>query len=406
MKRTLAISLALFLAAGVIAAAGQQRRRAGARVKPAAAASQCDRLAAHLNDPEARAAGVGDDALDADAVVEVCGAEAAADPAASRLSFQLARGYLKAGRAEEAVESLVAAAKGGHGGALAYLGDIYLDGAAGLEADPALAHTLYRQAAAAGFAPAKAMLAQFEDYTERAAAVEEAEASGGAESASAPPADDDVKYLNPEIVDNVIKGDLDAVPFGELYTKMYLVHMAENISGECEGQFTGAQIDSLKRDAAFKSIDMTPESGLAILMGALMGVAQMTQDPGAFLGQQVEAAQNEERLPTDAMKDAFALMRRHPCGSRELTRFGQNLVSYVRNEGAPRLSTNEMYAACNREARPSGRYDAQNFCMCFVSAMSQSAVSRADRKGLASDFWPAAQRMMSRNPRPYAMCNQ
>lgn len=403
MKRTFAVSLVLFLVASVPAEG--QRRRTRTRVKPAGAASQCDKLAAHLNDPEARAAGVADDALDADAVVEVCGAEAAADPASARLSFQLARGHLKAGRAEDAVESLVAAAKGGHGGALAYLGDIYLDGAAGLEADPALAHTLYRQAAAAGFAPARAMLAQFEDYTERAAAVEEAEASGGAESAAAPPADD-VKYLNPEIVDNVIKGDLDAVPFGELYTKMYLVNMAENISGECEGQFTGAQIDSLKRDAAFKSIDMTPESGLAILMGALMGVAQMTQDPGAFLGQQVEAAQDEERLPIDAMKDAFALMRRHPCGTRELSQFNRNLVSYVRNEGAPRMSTNEMYAACNQEARPSGRYDAQNFCMCFVSAMSQAAVSRADRKGLASDFWPAAQRMMSRNPRPYAMCNQ
>jgi TPR repeat protein len=402
MKRTLAVSLALFLATTVMAA-GQQRRRTRARVKPAGAASRCDRLAAHLNDPEARAAGVGDDALDADAVVGVCGAEAAADPAAARLSFQLARGYLKAGRAEEAVESLVAAAKGGHGGALAYLGDIYLDGAAGLEADPALAHALYRQASAAGFAPARAMLAQFEDYTERAAAVDDAEASGASESAAAPP--DDVKFLNPEIVDNVIRGELDAVPYGELYTKMYLVHMAENISGECGEQFSGAQIDALKRDAALKSVDMTPESGLAMLMGALMGAAHMTQNPEAFLGQQIKAAQEQDRLPTDAMKDAFALMRRHPCGSRELGQFSRNVVSYVRNEGAPRMSTNQMFASCQQEARPTGRYDAKNFCMCFVSAMSQAAVSRADRKGLASDFWPTAQRMMSKNPQPYAMCN-
>lgn len=403
MKRTLVVSLVLLLTTSVLASGQQRRRSTRARAKPAA--SQCDRLAAHLNDPGARAAGVSDDALDADAVIEVCGAEAAADPAAARLSFQLARGYLKAGRAEEAVDSLVAGAKGGHGGALAYLGDLYLDGAAGLEADPALAHTLYRHAAAAGFAPAKAMLAQFEDFTERAAAADEAEASGGDEAASAaPPAD--VKYLNPEIVDNLVKGDLDAVPFGELYTKMYLVHMAENISGVCEGQFTGAQIDALKREVALKSVEMTPEAGLSLLMGALMGVAQMTQNPEAFLGQQMQAAQDQDRLPDDAMKDAFALVRRHSCESRELSQFSRSLVSYVRNEGAPRMSTDQLYASCQREARPSGRYDAQNFCMCFVSAMSQAAVSRADRKGLSSDFWATAQKMMARNPQPYAMCDR
>lgn len=159
MKRTLAVSLGLLLAASALAS-GQQRRRPRARVAPAAAASPCDRLAAHPNDPLAASAGVGDERLDAAAVIEACGAESAADPSAPRLAFQLARGYLKAGRVEEAVEQLVEAAKGGHGGALAYLGDLYLDGAAGLEADPALAHSLYQRSAEAGFAPATTMLAQ------------------------------------------------------------------------------------------------------------------------------------------------------------------------------------------------------------------------------------------------------
>jgi TPR repeat protein len=405
MKRTLAVSLVLLLVTSVPAAG--QRRRTRARATPAGPASRCDRLAAHLNDPGARAAGVGDDSLDAPAVIDACEAEAAADPASPRLAFQLARGYLKAGRLEDAVEQLVVAARGGHGGALAYLGDIYLDGAAGLEADPALAHALYRRAAAAGFAPARAMLAQFEDFTERAAAVDEVEAEGET-AATAATADDSVKtkYLNPEIVDNVLKGDLDAVPFGELYTKIYLVNMAENISGVCEDHFTSREVSALKQEAAMKSVDMTPEAGLSILMGTLMGMAQMTQNPGAFLNQQMSAANDQEHLPEEAMKDAFALIARHPCGSRELSQFSKNLVSYVRNEGAPRMSTDEMYGTCQREARPTGRYDARNFCMCFVSSMTQTGVSRADRKGLSSNFWATAQRMMANKPDHYAMCNR
>ncbi|HEX6185144.1 MAG TPA: tetratricopeptide repeat protein [Pyrinomonadaceae bacterium] len=410
MKRTLAVSLVLLLAASVMAS-GQQRRRTRARVAPSGPASQCDRLAAHLNDPQARARGVGDEALDASAVIDACEAEAAAEPDEPRLSFQLARGYLKAGRVEDAIEQLVAAGKGGHGGALAYLGDLYLDGAAGLEPDPALAHTLYQRAAEAGFAPAKTMLAQFEDFTERAAAADEAEAGDEKEAAlAAAPAPKNVnaKYINPAIVDNILKGDLDAVPYGELYTKAYLVNMADNIAGVCEGagHFTRREVDSLKQEAALKSIDMTPEAGLSILMGTLMGFAQMKENPGAFLGQQMQAANDQEHLPEEAMKDAFTLIDRHTCGTRELSQFSRNLVAYVRNEGAPRMSTNELYGVCNREARPTGRYDARNFCMCFVSAMSQTGVARADRKGLSSDFWPSAQRIMAKQPDHYAMCNR
>lgn len=209
-------------------------------------------------------------------------------------------------------------------------------------------------------------------------------------------------------MDNVLKGDLDAVPYGELYTKAYLVNMADNIAGVCEGagHFTRREVDELKQEAALKSIDMTPEAGLSILMGTLMSMAQLTQNPGALLGRQMQAANDQEHLPDEAMKDAFTLIERHTCGSRELGQFSRNLAAYVRNEGAPRMSTNALYAACNREARPSGRYDAKNFCMCFVSAMSQTGVSRADRKGLASDFWPAAQRIMSKQSDHFAMCNQ
>lgn len=109
MKRTLLVSLVLLLAGSVVATG--QRRRPRARGAPAVPASQCDRLAAHLNDPDAKAKGVGEDKLDTQAVINACEAEVAGGPASPRLAFQLARGYLKAGRVEDAIEQLVAAAR-------------------------------------------------------------------------------------------------------------------------------------------------------------------------------------------------------------------------------------------------------------------------------------------------------
>lgn len=403
MKRMLAVSLVFLIATSALTV-GQ--RRARVPVKHTDLATQCDKLAAHPADPEARAKGISEDNLDASAVIIACEAEISVDPNSSLLAFQLARGYLKASRVEDAIEQLVIAAKNGHGGALAYLGDLYLDGTAGLEADPVLAHALYQRAAEAGFAPAKAMLAKFEDFTERAAAADQAEA--GIEQGSAPTSgiNGTKKYVNPEIVENIFKGDLDAVPFGEIYTKVYLVNMAENISEVCEDHFTKREISLLRLDAVEKSVEMTPEAGLTSLMGALMNMGRLTQDPGALMREQAEAQIAQDQLPEEAMKDAFTLMSRHTCGSSGLSQFSKNLVSYIRNEGAPRMSTDEMYRTCQREARPSGRYDAKNFCMCFVGAMSQTGVSRANRKGLSSDFWDTAQKMMAKKPQQYAMCDR
>jgi hypothetical protein len=399
MKQILTVVIVFLLVSSTFAAWQRPKRT---RSKPITPATPCDRLAAHPDDPNATARGVRDVTLDADAVITACEAETKLDSTTPRLAFQLGRGYLKAGRTEEAIEQLVIAGNGGHGGALAYLADLYLDGAAGLEANPVLAHSLYERAAEAGFAPAKTVLAQFEDYTERAAATEEqATQQEGVLNINA-----NTKYITPEIVDNVLKGDLDAVPFGELYTKAYLVNMAENISEVCEDHFTSREVNALKLETVDKSVEMTAEAGLTNLMGVLMNLAQMTQDPGTFVRTQAEAALDQEQLPEDAMKDSFVLMKRYGCGSSQLNQFSKHLVSYVSNEDAPRLSSNQMFALCQREARPTGRYDAQNFCICFTSAMTQTGVSRADRKGLSTDFWTTAQKMMNKKPDHYAMCSR
>ena len=132
----------------------------------------CDVLASHPDDPEAYAAGVSNLRLEHDKVIKACEAAIKLDKKSPRLNFQLARGYLSANRLEEAIEQLLSAAKQGHGGALGFLGDIYLDGGPGIEPNPSIAKGLYARSAESGFEPAKKLLAEFEDYTEKVAAAE------------------------------------------------------------------------------------------------------------------------------------------------------------------------------------------------------------------------------------------
>jgi TPR repeat protein len=149
----------------------------------------CDQLAALPQDPEAAAAGVADERLNAAAVIYACELAIKQDAAQPRLRFQLARGYLAAGRLEDAAEQLIASAGEGHGASLAYLADLYLDGMPGIEADPELAYSLYEKAVEAGFKPAKAMLAEFKDASKELEAAEAEEEKLTAE----------LKKTNPEL---------------------------------------------------------------------------------------------------------------------------------------------------------------------------------------------------------------
>lgn len=148
--------------------------------------TECDLVAAHPDDPAAVANGVHDDALEASAAIAACETAAAIDQHTARLRFQVARGYLKAGRFEDAIEQLIVAGQAGHGGAFAYLGDLALDGAPGLPPDPALAKSLYQHAAAQGFLPAIAILEQFEEQTEGAETNSEVEPADSAAAQSDP----------------------------------------------------------------------------------------------------------------------------------------------------------------------------------------------------------------------------
>jgi hypothetical protein len=134
------------------------------RPAPAEAAdpvANCDRLAAHRDDPQKTGSpGVADEEIDTAKAIAACGAAAKGSPKTARLRFQLARAYWAAERFEDAIEEFIGAGELEHGGALAYLGDAALYGVAGLDPDPETAKGLYQQAADAGFKPAAALAAE------------------------------------------------------------------------------------------------------------------------------------------------------------------------------------------------------------------------------------------------------
>lgn len=374
------------------------------------AIQQCDLAAAHPDDPEAFAKGVPDDKLNAQTAIAACEAAVKIDKDAPRLAFQLARAYLKAERFEDATDQLLTAAKQGHGGALAYLADLHVDGAPGVEADPALAHSLYKRAAEAGFAPAEKVLAQFEDFTEKAAAVDKDEqeetatertaTSKGSTSRSKP----NTTLVNPTLVEPLITGNPDGVAYGEIYSKAYMVNMLENIVEVCPNQLTKPTFEDLRRTAALKSFDMSTSGGTAIVIGQLQALGKMMQDPYGHVRRQTDAKKDQDDLPMEAMSDAFAVINKYSCTSPELSRLTNSASAYIRNEGAPLIPTEQLTRKCMKEAEPTGRYDRKGFCMCFISAMTQMPVTRAERKSLSGNFWTGAQAMYEKNKKSYDQC--
>ncbi len=86
------------------------------------AAGPCDILAAWQSDPQRVAAGVIENALDVEAAEAACRKAVEAEPGNPRLRMQLGRVILHAGRREEALAELKAAADAGYPGAVYYYG--------------------------------------------------------------------------------------------------------------------------------------------------------------------------------------------------------------------------------------------------------------------------------------------
>lgn len=366
---------------------------------------ECDRLAAHPDDPEAFTAGISDEQLDASATIRACEAAVMAEPHTPRLHFQLARGYLKADNAESGIEQLIAAAEHGHGAALATLADLHLSGAPGIEADPMLARTLYEKAVASGFEPAKKVLAEFEDMTDayaksEAEEQEAAKVSGGTSSGALKP------YVMPNIIENIYGRKFDDVIYDELWSKDYLVNIADNIRAVCESHFTQREVEKLKAEAGADHYRLGQAAIGANLLGSMAALAQAMKDPlGAVMAQAANAGAGNTDPFEVGMKDTEALFQRHMCKTPGLVQFSKNLKAFVENEEAPLPAPDAIMNACLRNPPPS-KYKPMDFCLCFGGGLNKARVSQAHRKNLVNNFRETAIAIMTieRNVSQFRVC--
>jgi hypothetical protein len=115
-----------------------------------AVVTDCDRLAAHPNDPDRVTAGVPERLVDTAAAVTACKIAVAADPSNGRLNYQLARSLGYAGRGKEAAPYRDAAVKADYPQALFVVGYIHLFGFNDAAIDACKAGDLIRRSALKG----------------------------------------------------------------------------------------------------------------------------------------------------------------------------------------------------------------------------------------------------------------
>lgn len=375
---------------------------------------RCDQLASHPADPEAHAPGLTEEHLQEAPATQACEQALQLFPDAPRLSFQLARAYLKAGRQEEGIERLLAAARQGHGASLAYLGDIHLNGGPAIEPDPAAARALYQRALEFGFEPARQMLAEFEDFTAQVAQAEKEERGGGAAEAKQggtprlPTVPPGTEYKVPGVMNPTLAGDLNAVEHNEIWSKFFLIDVASTIGYYCRSEFSNDRLDALTVSASTSMIDRTTAGGMALLLDAAEQLMLQMGRPEAAaalerreleVGEQVILQRAEE-----AAHDGIVLLSRHGCASPQLKAFGQHAVAFIEGQGAPPINTEQIFQSCNRYNNKAQNHIGRQFCHCVTRKILTARVTRAERIGLASNFPPNAQKIANRQLDHFQSC--
>lgn len=354
---------------------------------------ECDALAAHPDDPEAFTAGISDEKLNAPTAIRACEAAVKAEPQTPRLHFQLARGYLKANNIESAIEQLIAAGEQGHGAALAFLADLHVEGAPGIDADPALARSLYERSVASGFQPAKKILAEFEDKTDEYAKAE-AEENVAAKSSVATNSATLKPYVMPEIIENIYNRKFDDIRFNESWTKEYLFNIADNIRAICESHFTQREVDSLMANAKADHYRIGQAAVGAAVLGSMAALVDALKNPGAYMPQAASSGSVSEDPFDVAMKDTEALFQRHMCKTPGLAQFSKNLKAFVENDEAPLPAPDAIMNACLSNPPPS-KYKPMDFCLCFGGGLDKARVSQVHRKNLVKNFRETAIAIMT-----------
>lgn len=386
--------------------------------KPTSPVEACDKLAAHPDDPEAFTEGVTDLELNSQGVIQACELAIKDDRNSPRLAFQLARGYLKAHRSEDAIDQLLSAAKLGHGGSLAYLGDIHLDGGPGIEPDPNIAKALYEHAAAAGFDPARKVLAQFEDYTDKFSETEEVErniALSANMHERGPVTPVKVKFITPDIILNIEKGDYAAIKLDEPFVKRYLHEVANTINEECPSAFTRDEMSYIGYEAErVNKLEPRLLSVNPFLLAAKGEEIERIRSlldhvPGDKKGnskETIERIGKRHTVEMDAMKDGFSVIMKNWCETEGIAKFNKNLLLYMQNKWSPEIrfiSTQDDL--CLEGAKRNGMQDAgERSCQCLVNVNSLKRKSQKIRKDLYENYWEVTQQFAREDPEAYAGC--
>ena len=342
----------------------------------------CDWHAAHKEDPEAVGPGMADEGIEPRDVIPACEAAVRQDGNTPRLRFQLARGYLAAGRIDDAARQLLTAAQAGHGGALAYLADLYVEGVPGIAADPALAKTLYEKALAAGFKPARTVLAAFVDRT---AEFEAAEKDNSRAQDSLSALGPGKGFMNPDIIANILAGQFNDVPRDELWAKRYLIVVGEEIAALCKAHLSTNDIEDLNTHVAARNTLFPVEEAISRIF-LVLNIRSQRADPFTAVFSvfsQLEANGTSETAFDEGLEDAQALLQRFPCQSPQLALFTKHLKSFVKDEGAPWIPPMQMFKQCTQwEKRGINR--TEMFCGCLTGSLSFIPVTRQDRVGLSA----------------------
>lgn len=151
MRRlVIALAAALFAAPAAAQTIDVSRIATFDRAAFSQAVTDCDRLAAHPDDPDKVSEGVAQPDVDLARAIPACQAAVAADPKNPRLNYQLARTLGYAGRHAEAAPNRLAAVQAGYPQALFVVGYIMVTGWSGNAPDACTGGELVRRSALAG----------------------------------------------------------------------------------------------------------------------------------------------------------------------------------------------------------------------------------------------------------------
>ena len=350
--------------------------------------TECDKLAAHSADPTAVSTGIADEQIDAVSAIAACKSALKVDGESPRLKFQLARGYLKAGHIEEATEQFVTAAESGHGGALAYLGDLHIGGAPGIEADPILARSLYQKAVEAGFSPAKSVLDQFEDKTEEFAQADETGQGSSSVSQSDGASDD---YISSSIVNAIYEKSFSAIP-DDLETRRYIVSLLKAFIDNCGQAPDKVAIAALRyASPEYRQMETNPMYSFKV-----MGDTLKAMSSGGAAG--LARLENQRAIfRMEGIQDGTLFIQTYGCQGKESSKFQNNLHSLIlgrsHEEIGPRADGrhDNLEQTC-LSAYSNGPLDKRiperlrgQYCSCAASRLEKS-LTPSEKTMLLQDF--------------------